>query len=114
MLARVFGSVRKEYLLRAYVIGLAFYGLFIFMDYQAGWPEGFFWKRAFPGLICAVLFPFSKLVYDELKRFVLGDNIFLFNALIMIIAKFFINLLLFMCAWFIAPVGVAYLWMRSR
>lgn len=114
MLARVFGSVRREYLLRAYVIGLMFYGFFIFMDYQAGWPDGFFWKRALPGFICLVLFPFSKLVYDELKRFLLGDNVFFLNAIFMLFAKLVINSVLFICAWFIAPIGMAYLWYRSR
>lgn len=114
MLVRVFGSLRREYLFRAYFIGFLFYSLFLFMDYQAGWPEGFFWKRAFPGLICLFLFPFSKLVYDEMKRFILGDNVFFLNALFMLIAKFVINFALFLCAWFIAPIGVAYLWYRSR
>ena len=114
MLTRIFGSVRREYLLRAYVIGFAFFCFFIFMDYQAGWPDGFFWKRTFPGLICLVLFPFSKLVYDELKRFVLGDNVFFLNALVMLIAKLIINFTLFLGAWFIAPLGVAYLWYVSR
>jgi len=84
------------------------------MDYQAGWPDGFFWKRTFPGLICLALFPFSKLVYDELKRFVLGDNVFFLNALVMLIAKFIINFALFLCAWFVAPLGIAYLWYVSR
>ena len=114
MLARIFGAVRREYLVRAYVIGFVFYAFFIFMDYQAGWPEGFFWKRAFPGLFCVAVFPFSKLVYDEFKRFVLGDNVFILNALVMVIAKIIINFTLFLFAWFVAPIGVAYLWYRSR
>src|SRR5690606_32597068 len=84
MLARIFGSVRREYLIRAYVIGLVMFGFFVFMDYQIGWPEGFFWKRTLPAFICALLFPFSKPVYDELNRFALGDNVFFFNAIAML------------------------------
>lgn len=84
------------------------------MQFQTGWSMHGVATQIVPGLICLALFPFSKLVYDELKRFVLGENVFYINALVMLFAKLIINLFLFMGAWFIAPLGIAYLWYKSK
>lgn len=114
MFSRIFGSLDRTYLIRAYCVGALYFALFLFMENNIGWSSNGLWNRIIPGVICLILFPFSKLVYDELKRFVFGDNVFYINTWVMLVGKIIINLVLFVMAWIIAPVGIAYIWFKTR
>lgn len=114
MFSRIFGSLNRVYLARAYCIGALFFALLLMVEHYQGWSTAGLWNRIVPGLLCLLLFPFSKLVYEELKRFVFGDNVFYINTWVMLVAKIVINIFLFVMAWVIAPVGIAYIWFRTR
>lgn len=62
--------------------------------------------------MCWLVFPLSKLVYEELMGVVLGGNVVVAPALDFIVWKFAVNGLLFGLSPFIAPVGFLYLWYR--
>ena len=62
----------------------------------------------------SLLFPFTKLVWDELRDLALGENFVLINAVVMLIAKIFINFMLWFVSIFVAPLGLLYLWWRTR
>ncbi len=114
-LRRIFGGFNTQYLVRSYVLSFVFFGLMIYavvINRPAASPVN--WSGTTLLVISALLYPFSKLVYDELKAFLLGNNVFYLSAPIVIIAKLFINALLFAFAIFIAPLGVLYLHLRSR
>lgn len=62
----------------------------------------------------SLLYPFSKLAYDEITNYLMGNNVILMSGLIFIIWKLFINVVLFAYSIFIAPFGILYLWYRGR
>jgi|MDSY01.2.fsa_nt_gb hypothetical protein len=57
-------------------------------------------------LICVFLYPYSRFVYESVVNYILGDNLFFTNILIVGIFKFTTMTLCFFLAPFIAPVGL--------
>ncbi len=115
-LKRIFGAVQPSYLIRAYAIGVVFFGFFVFLAFSAATRNPASSPYGMVALMLANLlfFPFSKLVFDEIKRVMMGDNILIVHIVVAMTAKLFINLLLFGLAIFIAPLGIIYLWFRTR
>lgn len=117
MFSRIFGWFDTAYLIRAYVFSgaiLAFtFWLYAFqLDYPRSGPQ----QASLIGLFtaCAVLFPFSKLVWDEIKSVLLRGNVLLVNIVVAVPAKLLVNAMLWYLAIFIAPFGIAYVWFRTR
>ncbi|MHA3916711.1 hypothetical protein [Halovulum sp. GXIMD14793] len=73
-LKSIFGTINRRYLVRAYVIGLAFYGLILVMLLNSDSEQN---PSFMIGVltISLLLFPFAKLVWDELRDFIMGDTI---------------------------------------
>ncbi|KAB0537746.1 MULTISPECIES: hypothetical protein [Pseudochrobactrum] len=112
MLGRILNGVERTYLIRAWLIGACFFALMVTVALQA--KNGAQFAPLFYFAICTLMFPFSKLVWDELKNLVMGQNIFLMNALILMMLKLFINALLWAFAPFIAIIGIGYIWYRTK
>ncbi|ALR23148.1 hypothetical protein [Sphingobium baderi] len=111
-LRRIFGAVDRAYLIRAYIIGgviFALYGSFI--SYGAKSAPAPIWIVF---SISTLLFPFSKLVWDQVMSVMLGRNMFIMNAVFLMFAKLVINVILWACAIIIAPIGILWLWHRTR
>ncbi|MBC7168867.1 hypothetical protein [Phenylobacterium sp.] len=112
--SRIFGAIDRTFLARAYVISVAIAGLMLWVVSQADAETkpgyGFYASVA----VNAALFPFAKLVWNELRDFLMGDNFVIANAFLVFGMKFFVNFMLWASAMFVAPVGVAYLWFRTR
>lgn len=106
--------MQPSYLVRSYLIGLIFFALIVVMTFGAenrsGTPIGLLVYAA----LSTLLFPFAKLVWDELRDLAFGNNIVLMNAIFLFMLKLFINLFLWAFAIFVAPLGILYLWFRSR
>lgn len=118
-LKTLFGSVNRRYLVRAYVISAALlaYALWYFAS-QAG-LQGHQKAIMFAyAILSAVLFPFAKLVWDELRDMLLGNNTIVHFGWWAIgvnyMMKIFVNLLLWFFALGIAPLGILYLWFTNR
>ncbi|APH56986.1 Hypothetical protein GbCGDNIH6_8247 [Granulibacter bethesdensis] len=108
--------MQPAYVVRAYVIGFALLALVAWVRFHAPSDHGGtdrYLSLAYL-FICSLLFPFAKLVWDELRDVALGGNVFFINGLIALILKVFINGLLWAFALFIAPIGLLYLWFRTR
>ncbi|RWF84104.1 MAG: hypothetical protein EOQ36_26250 [Mesorhizobium sp.] len=116
VLRRILGSLGPAYLVRSYAIGLVLLGLVTaFFTSVAAKDAGGSPVAMYAYLIlCALLFPFAKLTWDELRNLVFGDNLIVMNAPLMLFLKFVVNVLLWGFAVFIAPFGVLYLWLRTR
>jgi hypothetical protein len=56
------------------------------------------------------LYPYSRYVYEGITRFILGENLFIINAGVMLLAKLLTMALCWAAAVFIAPIGLAYLY----
>jgi hypothetical protein len=65
-------------------------------------------------LVNTLLFPFAKLVWNNVRDFILGDTVLISSAMFLFMGKFFINGTLWSLAIFIAPIGIGYLWFRNR
>lgn len=114
--SRTIGALQPAYVIRAYVIGFVLLGLVAWVRFHA--PDNHGETDRYLSLAylftCSLLFPFAKLVWDELRDLALGGNVFFINGLIALILKVFINGLLWAFAVFIAPIGFLYLWFRTR
>lgn len=115
----MFASVNRRYLIRAYLISftLLVWAIWYFSS-QAGLSS--YQKGAMYGysVLSAVLFPFAKLVWDELKETVLGNNQIVHFGWWAIgvnyMLKAIVNILLWYFAILIAPFGILYLHIQNR
>ncbi len=60
-----------------------------------------------------LLYPYYRFVYERIVGFILGENVFLVNAIFMLIVKLFTMMICWMFAVFVAPVGLAYLYYQN-
>ncbi|MDR6623748.1 hypothetical protein [Caulobacter segnis] len=114
IISRMFGAVQPRFLARAYFLGALFFAMTVWIQLQASHDL----VRSVPVFllfaVSTLLFPFSKLVWNEARDFIVGDTVFFGNAIIVVFAKFLINAMLWSFAIFVAPLGMAYLWFRTR
>lgn len=61
-------------------------------------------------IICALLYPYSRFVYESVVGFIMGDNVFFTSAVLMLLIKYLTMSLCWVFAIFIAPIGLAYLY----
>lgn len=108
IIQRTFGGLSKGYYFRHFAFGLIFVALFVFLSSQS--PD----TRDLTGIILltvnAILYPYSRFVYESIVGFIMGDNVFILPAILMLFAKLVTMLVCFMFALFIAPLGLAYLY----
>ncbi|MBF0803445.1 MULTISPECIES: hypothetical protein [unclassified Neisseria] len=83
---KTFGGLSPTYYIRQFLFGLIFPAFFFFMGSQIG--SG----------------------YESIVGYIMGENMFFVNALLMLLVKIFTMLLCWMFAVFIAPIGLIYLY----
>ncbi|HHF2589648.1 TPA: hypothetical protein ACPJUQ_001833, partial [Haemophilus influenzae] len=66
--------------------------------------------NAILGLICLLLYPYSRFVYESIIEYILGDNVFFINAPLMLVTKLITMAICFIFSIFIAPIGLIYLY----
>lgn len=93
-LQRIFSGVRPIYLIRSYLISLFFFGLMLSTVLNAETKTSTPIGTIVFSTSSAVLFPFAKLVWDELRDLAFGNNIIFMNAVFLLILKLFVNVLL--------------------
>ena len=60
--------------------------------------------------VSTFLYPYSRFVYESVVGFLMGENVFYFNAFVMLFAKLFTMLMCWSFAIVVAPIGLAYLY----
>jgi hypothetical protein len=108
--AKTFGGLTKEYLARQMFFGIAMAALFMMLGRST--PHGLSFFAAMWFVVNAVLYPYSRFVYESVFNFLIGENFFLLPAIPMLLAKCFTMLVCYMFSIFIAPIGLAYLYFR--
>jgi hypothetical protein len=113
--SKSFGGLTRAYYVRQFLFGSLFTILICFMlahTHSGLWAKP---EMLILSVVCSVLYPYSRFVYESVIGYIVGDNVFYGNAGTMLIFKFFT---MFLCWWFsifVAPVGLAYLyWRNSR
>ena len=105
---KTFGGLSISYYLRQFLFGLIMPGILYFANKDDPLPPPFHTY-----LLCAtnaLLYPYARFVYEGILNYVLGANVFYVNAWLMLAWKL---LMMFVCwafAIFIAPLGLAYLY----
>lgn len=108
VIAKTFGGLSKPYYFRQFFFGLLFVAFTMFMASRS--PHGVPFSMALLMAVNALLYPYSRFVYESVIGFIVGNNVFLVNAFFMMFVKLFTMLACFMFAIFIAPIGLAYLY----
>lgn len=114
-LLKTFGGLTPSYYIRQLIFGSLF--AILILSVAANSQTGLMGK---PGLIvmaivCTLLYPYSRFVYESVVGYVMGENVFFVNAVLMLMVKGFTMAMCWSFAIFIAPVGLVYLyWHNSR
>lgn len=108
LIAKTFGGLSLTYYFRHFIFGLIFPALFLFMQSQTTQPTSI-GMMVFMA-ISTLLYPYSRFVYERIIDFIMGQNVFFINTIVMLIAKLITMLLCWVCAVFIAPAGLVYLY----
>ncbi len=110
LLAKTFGGLSPAYYFRQFVFGLCFAVFFLFMASRS--------PQAMPiGMMVflvanTLLYPYARCVYEGVINFLLGENRFYVNAILMLFVKLLTMLMCWAFAIFIAPVGLIYLYLH--
>lgn len=114
MIQRIFAALDRRYLVRAYLIGLVL-TILMFVPIVSN-PDMSKVPLGLPILLIVnlVLFPFAKFTWDSSLEFIMGNTVIYSNVIFHFMSKFIVNLILLAFAWLVAPLGIAWLWFRSR
>ncbi|TMU69388.1 hypothetical protein FGA82_30465 [Pseudomonas fluorescens] len=114
-LSKTFGGLTTSYYIRQLVFGSLF--AIMILSLAAHSPTGLMAKPGliFMSIVCTLLYPYSRFVYESAVGYVMGENVFFVNAILMLMVKGFTMAMCWSFAIFIAPIGLAYLyWHNSR
>lgn len=115
ILKKTFGGLSKEYYFRQLFFGALIsiaYGLLVYNLSQSH-KSGSSWLLPFLFVwftLSALLYPYSRFVYESIVDFVIGENWFLLPAVLMLFVKLLTMLICWGGAIFIAPIGLLYLY----
>jgi hypothetical protein len=112
VVSKTLGGLSLQYYVRQFAFGAAMAAVIISMGARGPHPLPL-------GMIVllvvnAVLYPYSRFVYERAVGFVVGDNVFIVPAFISLFCKVMTMALCFAGAMFLAPVGLAYLYFNHR
>jgi hypothetical protein len=78
-------------------------------------PSGIDFANTSLAVVSTLLYPYARFVYESVVGFIMGENVFFVNALLMLGAKIITMFVCWFLAIFIAPLGLLYLyWYHSR
>lgn len=103
---KTFGGLTKNYYYRQLFFGLLISTPFTVLPILKGSQYEF----VFLGLISALLYPYSRFLYETIVDFIVGDNRFSINSFVYIFFKLQTMALCLTFAIAIAPIGLVYLY----
>lgn len=108
VIQKTLGGLSPQYYLRQFFFGLVVAAFVFFMATQGGksMPVG----MLFFTVISTLLYPYSRFVYESIAGFIMGENVFFVNTILMLITKFITMTICWVFALFVAPIGLAYLY----
>ncbi len=112
-LAKTLGGLSKAYYTRQFLFGLIFFISIVAISYNGYNYTGnasILVKNVILGLICLLLYPYSRFVYESIIEYILGDNVFFVNVPLMLVTKLITMAICFVFSIFIAPIGLIYLY----
>ena len=111
--SKTFGGLNPQYYFRQLAFGLIFPLMPFLVDHLVGHkgtqsplPVGMIIFM----MVNSILYPYSRYVYESIINFIMGENIFFGNALVVLFCKMITMMLCWVFAIVIAPFGLAYLY----
>jgi hypothetical protein len=108
IIAKTFGGLSPQYYFRHFVFGLVFPVFIYFMMSRGAHPIQI--GAIAMIMVNIVLYPYSRFVYESIVNFIMGENVFFVNALLMLFVKLITMMLCWLFAIFVAPIGLGYLY----
>ena len=108
VIAKTFGGLSPSYYVRQFFFGLLI-PVFIFIVMSQG-KQSLHLPMLLMMAVNTLLYPYARFVYESVVAFIVGQNLFFVNAILMLGVKLMTMLLCWSLAIFIAPVGLAYLY----
>jgi hypothetical protein len=108
VLVKTFGGLSTFYYFRQFAFGLIFPAFVYLMTRQSGHPIPLSLLSMM--VVNTLLYPYSRFVYESVVNFIVGDNVFFVNAVLLLATKLGGMVFCWVGAIFIAPVGLAYLY----
>lgn len=105
---KTLGGLKASYYIRHFVFGALISTFFIYMSMQN--PGGVKVENIIFFFINALLCPYARFVYEQIIGFIMGENVFFINVIVMLTAKIITMCLCWIFSVFIAPVGLIYLY----
>ena len=113
ILADTFGGLSRNYYFRQLLFGGGLSALLYLAVTQN--PNDSMPLALLPLLaLNALLYPYSRFLYEKIVGFVIGDNAFYVPIFIMLFVKYLTMMMCLVCAIFIAPFGLLYLFFHHR
>ena len=106
---RMFLRLDSTYLIKNYIIGLIF-GFIFWNSNLGGTPLG----TKIYVTIAVILFPFSKLIFNDLRAVLLKGRVIMLPVVISLIVSLSINAILFCGTWIFSPLGFIYLYFFDK
>ncbi|ECY7871619.1 hypothetical protein AVD26_19755 [Salmonella enterica subsp. enterica serovar Wilhelmsburg] len=107
-LRKTFGGLSVSYYFRQIVFGGSISALFIWLGMTNN--HGVNIPMIMIIALNAFIYPYARFVYESIISFVIGNNVFYINAVLMLCVKLAMMLVCWFFAFCIAPVGLIYLY----
>lgn len=108
VLQKSFGGLSKQYYFRQLFFGSLIAAFFLYNSTRGLQSQSI--GISMLTVANALLYPYSRFVYERIVGFFIGYNIIFVNVLIVVLAKFLTIMFCWSFAAFIAPFGLAYLY----
>ena len=108
IIQKTFGGLSTQYYLRNFIFGLLVSTFVFYLSTQGG--SNIKLEPLFFIVLNTFLYPYARYVYQSAVDFVMGENVFYINAILMLFVKATTIILCWVFSIFIAPVGLAYLY----
>ena len=114
-LKNLFGGLDTKFLIKYYVISIICFILLI-----NGWSAqgGFGIILGFISVINTILFPFAIIIWDvfleKVITLIFGESTFILPIYGVLIYKIFRILILYVCAFLVAPLGIIYVIIKNK
>jgi hypothetical protein len=110
VIAKTFGGLSTSYYVRHFIFALAF-PIFIFlMLSQSHGSHPLHFPMLLMVVVNTMLYPYSRFVYESVVNFIVGENVFFVNAMLLLGVKVATMMFCWFLAIFVAPIGLAYLY----
>lgn len=108
VLKKTLGGLSKPYYFRHLFFAVLLASGYMFFQVSAEKPAPMYIMALM--VINTLLYPYSRFVYESVVGFVMGQNLFIVNAFVLLLTKLFTMIACWAGAVFIAPLGLLYLY----